>query len=84
MELVKSTGLVAIALAAGCASAPTMESDYLDRGIAYCTITPSDGVRPCTIDLETSDERVLSSVRSLTGCAVRTRQIERQPAFGVF
>jgi hypothetical protein len=69
---------------ASCATQPVAETDYLDRGIASCNIVPSDGVHPCIIELETSDERVLGRIRSLTGCMVRTRQILRQPAFDVF
>lgn len=68
---------------AGCATAP-MQVDYLDRGIVACTVTPSDGVRPCILELETSDDRVLATLRGLTGCVVRTRQILRQPDPGVF
>jgi hypothetical protein len=63
----------------GCASGPTIQADYLDRGIVSCTITPSDGTRPCIIELETSDDRVMATLRGLTGCVVRTRQVVRQP-----
>lgn len=74
--------LLALGLA-GCASAP-MQVDYLDRGIVACTVTPSDGRHPCILELETSDDRVLATLRGLTGCVVRTRQILRQPDPGVF
>lgn len=67
-----------------CATQPVAEADYLDRGVAACNIIPSDGVHPCIIELETSDERVLGRIRSLTGCTTRTRQIVRQPDTGVF
>lgn len=71
-------------LAAGCASGPTIQADYLDRGIVSCNVIPSDGVHPCIIELETSDERVVATLRGMTGCVVRTRQTLRQPAFDVF
>lgn len=75
--------LLGLALA-GCASAPPVGAEWLARGPAVCTVVPATAITPCRIDLETDDERVVASVRSLTGCVVRTRQIERQPAFGVF
>jgi hypothetical protein len=68
----------------GCASGPTIQADYLDRGIVSCNVIPSDGVRPCIIELETSDEKVFATLRGMTGCVVRTRQTLRQPDFGVF
>ena len=68
----------------GCAMQPIAETDYLDRGISACNIVPSDGVHPCVIELETSDERIIGRLRSLTGCMVRTRQIVRQPDTGIF
>lgn len=93
MLLIEFLGLTAIFVAGclfiahllgGCATQPIAETDYLDRGIASCNITPSDGVHPCIIEIETSDERVLGRIRSLTGCTVRTRQVLRQPSFDVF
>lgn len=70
---------------ASCCTAPRVEADYLDRGVVACNVIPSDGVRPCVLELETSDERIVATLRGLTGCVVRTRQIERQPDFrGVF
>ncbi len=92
MLLIEFLGLTAIFIAGclflghmlGCASTPVMEADYLDRGIVSCNVIPSDGVRPCIIELETSDEKVFATLRGMTGCVVRTRQTLRQPAFGVF
>lgn len=70
---------------ASCCTSPRTETDYLDRGVVACNVIPSDGVRPCILELETSDDRVLATLRGLTGCVVRTRQVERQPDFpGVF
>ena len=75
---------VLLGLHCGCASGPTIQADYLDRGIVSCNVIPSDGVHPCIIELETSDEKVFATLRGMTGCVVRTRQILRQPAFDVF
>lgn len=77
-------GCLFLAHLLGCASGPTIQADYLDRGIVSCNVIPSDGVRPCIIELETSDEKVFATLRGMTGCVVRTRQILRQPAFDVF
>ncbi len=95
MLLIEFLGLTAIFIAgclflahligcAGCASGPSLQVDYLDRGIVSCNVIPSDGVRPCVIELETSDEKVFATLRGMTGCVVRTRQVLRQPAFDVF
>lgn len=83
-ELAVLMALFWLASALSCASAEPRAVDYLDRGVVACTVTPSDGVRPCILELESSDDRVLATLRGLTGCVVRTRQILRQPDHGVF
>lgn len=75
--------LLALALAA-CASSQPGGVEWLARGPAVCTVHPATATSLCRIDLETDDERIVASVRSLTGCVVRTRQVERRPDFGAF
>jgi len=68
----------------GCASAPVAEVEWLARGPAVCTVVPATAVTPCRLELETDDEHIVAAVRSLTGCVVRTRVLERRPDFGSF
>lgn len=69
----------------GCASAPSYDAqDWLARGPAVCRVVPATAITPCRIQLETDDERIVATVRSITGCVVLTTEIERRPAFGAF